>query len=306
MGGSITGGSNVTFIKEGTGTLTVGGTMDVETLALREGTIVLNGASNTLDALTLEGGGLTISGNAEVGTITGTEAGGTLAIQGTLNLTGTSSINNGAITGTGSLRIREGAELALGGEARLDGTSVTADGTLTLTGTESGAISGLSGSGTLSMNGGSLSISSATTSSGTFSGTLAGRGALDISGQATQYLQTGNKDYDLAVRDGGVLVLKGTSDAPALDYRNVAVGSAGTLRIEATGDAQGSANTTLNVENITFQNGSTTELIYNFNQDAPFGAPHADGGHHHRAGRSRLPPLQHERKRRHERGERPP
>ena len=35
---------------------------------LREGTIVLNGASNTLDALTLEGGGLTINGNAEVGT----------------------------------------------------------------------------------------------------------------------------------------------------------------------------------------------------------------------------------------------
>ena len=135
MGGSITGGSNVTFIKEGTGTLTVGGTMDVETLALREGNIILNGTENSLDTLTLEGGGLTISGNAEIETITGTEAGGTLAIQGTLDLTGTSSINNGAITGTGSLRIREGAELALGGEARLDGTSVTADGTLTLTGT---------------------------------------------------------------------------------------------------------------------------------------------------------------------------
>ena len=278
MGGSITGGNNVAFIKEGTGTLTVGGTMDVETLALREGTIVLNGASNTLDALTLEGGGLTINGNAEVGTITGTEAGGTLTIQGTLNLTGTGSINNGAITGTGSLRIREGAELALGGEARLDGTSVTADGTLTLTGTESGTISSLSGSGTLSMNGGRLSISSATTSSGTFSGTLAGSGTLDISGQATQYLQTGNKDYDLAVRDGGVLVLKGTADAPTLNYNSITAGNNGTLRIEATGDAQGSANTTLNVENITFQNGSTTELIYNFNQDAPFGAPMLTAG----------------------------
>ena len=259
MGGSITGGSNVTFIKEGTGTLTVGGTMDVETLALREGNIILNGTENSLDTLTLEGGG-------------------TLAIQGTLDLTGTSSINNGAITGTGSLRIREGAELALGGEARLDGTSVTADGTLTLTGTESGAISGLSGSGALSMNGGSLSISSATTSSGTFSGTLAGSGTLDISGQATQYLQTGNKDYDLAVRDGGVLVLKGTADAPTLNYNSITAGNNGTLRIEATGDAQGSANTTLNVENITFQNGSTTELIYNFNQDAPFGAPMLTAG----------------------------
>ena len=278
MGGSITGGNNVAFIKEGTGTLTVGGTMDVETLALREGNIVLNGASNTLDTLTLEGGGLTINGNAEVGTITGTEAGGTLTIQGTFDLTGTSNINDGAITGTGSLRIREGAELALGGEARLDGISVTADGTLTLTGTESGTISSLSGSGTLSMNGGRLSISSATTSSGTFSGTLAGSGTLDISGQATQYLQTGNKDYDLAVRDGGVLVLKGTADAPTLNYNSITAGNNGTLRIEATGDAQGSANTTLNVENITFQNGSTTELIYNFNQDAPFGAPMLTAG----------------------------
>ncbi|MEI3567981.1 MAG: autotransporter domain-containing protein [Akkermansia muciniphila] len=278
MGGSITGGNNVAFIKEGTGTLTVGGTMDVETLALREGNIVLNGASNTLDTLTLEGGGLTINGNAEVGTITGTEAGGSLTIQGTFDLTGTSNINDGAITGTGSLRIREGAELALGGEARLDGISVTADGTLTLTGTESGTISSLSGSGTLSMNGGRLSISSATTSSGTFSGTLAGSGTLDISGQATQYLQTGNKDYDLAVRDGGVLVLKGAADAPTLNYNSITAGNNGTLRIEATGDAQGSANTTLNVENITFQNGSTTELIYNFNQDAPFGAPMLTAG----------------------------
>ncbi|WP_081863704.1 autotransporter outer membrane beta-barrel domain-containing protein [Akkermansia muciniphila] len=278
MGGSITGGNNVAFIKEGTGTLTVGGTMDVETLALREGNIVLNGASNTLDTLTLEGGGLTINGNAEVGTITGTEVGGSLTIQGTLNLTGTGKINDGSITGTGTLRIQEGAELALGGEARLDGTSVTADGTLTLSGTESGTISSLSGSGTLSMNGGRLSISSATTSSGIFSGTLAGSGTLDISGQATQYLQTGNKDYDLAVRDGGVLVLKGTADAPTLNYNSITAGNNGTLRIEATGDAQGSANTTLNVESITFQNGSTTELIYNFNQDAPFGAPMLTAG----------------------------
>ena len=272
MGGSITGGNNVAFIKEGTGTLTVRGTMDVETLALREGNIVLNGASNTLDTLTLEGGGLTINGNAEVGTITGTEAGGSLTIQGTFDLTGTSNINDGAITGTGSLRIREGAELALGGEARLDGTSVTADGTLTLTGTESGTISSLSGSGTLSMNGGRLSISSATTSSGTFSGTLAGSGTLDISGQATQYLQTGNKDYDLAVRDGGVLVLKGTSDAPALDYRNVAVGSAGTLRIEAIGHEAGDSNTSLNVGSIDFQSGSTTEFVYNLSASDPFGS----------------------------------
>ena len=232
MGGSIIGGEAVTFIKEGAGTLTVGGTMDVETLALREGTIVLNGASNTLDALTLEGGGLTISGNAEVGTITGTEAGGTLAIQGTLNLTGTSSINNGAITGTGSLRIREGAELALGGEARLDGTSVTADGTLTLTGTESGAISGLTGSGALSMNGGSLSISSATTSSGTFSGTLAGRGALKVSGGMQTLAGTGNADYTIEVFNGTLLL---EHSSGTVSYGAITVGDQGRLTLGSTG-----------------------------------------------------------------------
>ena len=232
MGGSITGGNNVAFIKEGTGTLTVGGTMDVETLALREGTIVLNGASNTLDALTLEGGGLTINGNAEVGTITGTEAGGSLTIQGTFDLTGTSNINDGAITGTGSLRIREGAELALGGEARLDGTSVTADGTLTLTGTESGAISGLSGSGALSMNGGSLSISSATTSSGTFSGTLAGRGALKVSGGMQTLAGTGNADYTIEVFNG-TLLLEHSSET--VSYGAITVGDQGRLTLGSTG-----------------------------------------------------------------------
>ncbi|WP_297822614.1 autotransporter domain-containing protein [uncultured Akkermansia sp.] len=278
MGGSITGGSNVTFIKEGIGALTVGGKMNVETLVLREGSIVLNGAENSLDTLTLEGGGLTINGNAEIETMTVTEAGGTLTIQGTFDLTGTSNINDGAITGTGCLRIREGAELALGGEARLDGPAITADGTLNLSGTEAGTISSLSGAGTLSMNGGSLAISSATTSAGTFSGTLEGSGALDISGKTTQYLQTGNEDYDLAVRDGGILVLKGTADTSTLNYNGITAGNNGTLRIEATGDAQGNANTTLNVESATFQNGSTTELIYNFNQDAPFGAPMLTAG----------------------------
>ncbi|KAA4073125.1 autotransporter outer membrane beta-barrel domain-containing protein, partial [Bacteroides ovatus] len=68
------------------------------------------------------------------------------------------------------------------------------------------------------------------------------------------------------------------ADAPTLNYNSITAGNNGTLRIEATGDAQGSANTTLNVENITFQNGSTTELIYNFNQDAPFGAPMLTAG----------------------------
>ena len=273
MGGSITGGTNVAFIKEGNGTLTVGGTMDVENLTLRDGGIVLNGEGNSMDTVALAGGGLTVKGTAGIGTITATEAGGSVTIQGALELTGTSSIAHGAITGTGSLRIRNGAELSLTGEARLDGPAVTVDGTLDFSGTETGAISSLSGTGTLSMNGGSLSIFSATASAGTFGGTLEGSGTLDISGKTVQTLQTGNADYNLAVRDGGFLVLKGTADAPELSYGSITAGNNGTLRLEASGDAQGSANTVITADTLTLQTGSTTEFIYNLNQDAPFGAP---------------------------------
>ncbi|WP_240042120.1 MULTISPECIES: autotransporter domain-containing protein [unclassified Akkermansia] len=272
MGGSITGGSNVAFIKEGTGTLTVGGTMNMETLTLREGGIVLNGAENSLGTLTLEGGGLTINGNAGIGILTATEAGGTLTIKGALDLTGTSSMDYGTITGTGSLRIQEGAELSLSGEARLDGTSVTLNGTLSLDGTGDKSILRLSGSGALALNGNTLSITSTTAGSASFSGTLQGEGTLDISGKVTQEMRTGSTAYDLNVHDGGTLVLKGTEASAGLDYRNVAVGSSGILRVEATGSGSGNANTALNLNSIDFQSGSTTEFVYNLNQADPFGS----------------------------------
>ncbi|WP_252372035.1 autotransporter domain-containing protein [Akkermansia sp. BIOML-A9] len=272
MGGSITGGSNVAFIKEGTGTLTVGGTMNMETLTLREGGIVLNGAENSLGTLTLEGGGLTINGNAGIGILTATEAGGTLTIKGALDLTGTSSMDYGTITGTGSLRIQEGAELSLSGEARLSGTSVTLNGTLSLDGTGDKSILRLSGSGALALNGNTLSITSTTAGSASFSGTLQGEGTLDISGKVTQEMRTGSTAYDLNVHDGGTLVLKGTEASAGLDYRNVAVGSSGILRVEATGSGSGNANTALNLNSIDFQSGSTTEFVYNLNQADPFGS----------------------------------
>ena len=246
--------------------------MNMETLTLREGGIVLNGAENFLGTLTLEGGGLTINGNAGIGILTATEAGGTLTIKGALDLTGTSSMDYGTITGTGSLRIQEGAELSLSGEARLDGTAVTANGTLNLSGKEAGTISSLSGTGALSMNGGSLFISSATSSAGTFAGTLEGDGTLNISGKTTQCLQTGNADYNLAVRDGGILVLKGTVDTSTLNYNSITAGNNGILRVEATGSGSGNANTALNLNSIDFQSGSTTEFVYNLNQADPFGS----------------------------------
>ena len=107
---------------------------------------------------------------------------------------------------------------------------------------------------------------------GSFSGTLDGEGSIDVSGKVTQVMQTGSSTYDLGVRGGGTLVLKGTSAAPALDYRNVTVGASGTLRIEAIGNGAGDPNTTLNVGSVDFQSGSMTEFVYNLSAADPFGS----------------------------------
>ena len=213
------------------------------------------------------------------GTVTATlsdeDEGGSLEIAagGTLKTAGDSVLDQAtSISGAGSLNIQEGSALSLTGKAGLSGTSVTLNGTLGLSGTGEKSIQSLSGSGTLALNGGTLSVTSASARNGSFSGTLDGEGRIDVSGSVTQVMQTGSSTYDLGVHGGGTLVLKGTSAAPALDYRNVAVGSAGTLRIEAIGHEAGDSNTSLNVGSIDFQSGSTTEFVYNLSASDPFGS----------------------------------
>ena len=274
-------GDGADLIKTGEKTLVLNGNVNTSNAVVaREGTMALNGSANNIGTLTLSSASAdepvrVVIGGTTTATLADDAEGGSLQISagGTLKTAGDSTLDQATtISGAGRLNVQEGSSLTLAGEAGLSGTSVTLNGTLSLSGTGEKSILALSGAGTLALNGNALSVTSASAVNGSFSGTLDGEGSIDVSGKVTQVMQTGSSTYDLGVRGGGTLVLKGTSAAPALDYRNVTVGASGTLRIEAIGNGAGDPNTTLNVGSVDFQSGSMTEFVYNLSAADPFGS----------------------------------
>ena len=274
-------GDGADLIKTGEKTLVLNGNVNTSNAVVaREGTMALNGSANNIGTLTLSSASAdepvrVVIGGTTTATLADDAEGGSLQISagGTLKTAGDSTLDQATtISGAGRLNVQEGSSLTLAGEAGLSGTSVTLNGTLSLSGTGEKSILALSGAGTLALNGNALSVTSASAVNGSFSGTLDGEGSIDVSGKVTQVMQTGSSTYDLGVHGGGTLVLKGTSAAPALDYRNVTVGASGTLRIEAIGNGAGDPNTTLNVGSVDFQSGSMTEFVYNLSAADPFGS----------------------------------
>ncbi len=274
-------GDGANLIKTGEKTLVLNGNVNTSNAVVaKEGTLALNGSANNIGTLTLSSASAddpvrVVIGGTTTATLADDAEGGSLQISagGTLKTAGDSTLDQATtISGAGRLNVQEGSSLTLAGEAGLSGTSVTLNGTLSLSGTGEKSILALSGAGTLALNGNALSVTSASAVNGSFSGTLDGEGSIDVSGKVTQVMQTGSSTYDLGVRGGGTLVLKGTSAAPALDYRNVTVGASGTLRIEAIGNGAGDPNTTLNVGSVDFQSGSMTEFVYNLSAADPFGS----------------------------------
>lgn len=147
------------------------------------------------------------------------------------------------------------------------------NGVLDIGSTTANSAADISGSGTLKSFGGILTVNTGTTGDmACFGGALVGTGKLVINGQTGQMLRTGNAGYDLEVHSGSKLTLKGTEANPGIAYGHVTIADSSTFRIEAVGGAESSANTILNVENMTFGAGSTTEFVYNLNQAAPFEA----------------------------------
>ena len=274
-------GDGADLIKTGEKTLVLNGNVNTSNAVVaREGTLALNGSANNIGTLTLSSASAddpvrVVIGGTTTATLADDAEGGSLQISagGTLKTAGDSTLDQATtISGAGRLNVQEGSSLTLAGEAGLSGTSVTLNGTLSLSGTGEKSILALSGAGTLALNGNALSVTSASAVNGSFSGTLDGEGSIDVSGKVTQVMQTGSSTYDLGVHGGGTLVLKGTSAAPALDYRNITVGASGTLRIEAIGNGAGDPNTTLNVGSVDFQSGSMTEFVYNLSAADPFGS----------------------------------
>lgn len=211
MPGSISAGNGVDLHKTGDQSLTVEGDMTVaDSFSLDEGVLVLKGKANSFgsaslgqgelvldegshasfDTLMLAGAELEVNGTATVGSLTDDDAGGTVSLAGTLELTGGSELNTSSIIGAcpktdeggahqaAVLDVRKDASLVLGAGAHVEHVMLNVDGRVDIGTSANHSVCNLAGSGTLEAHGGVLALQSHEDS--TFSGTLSGSGTLEL------------------------------------------------------------------------------------------------------------------------------
>ena len=260
MGGSIVGENGVTFVKQNTGKLTVNGSFVTDTLRVEGGSLALNGEGNSFNHVELagaeEGGVLDINRNTVMGDLTDSGEGAALNIGSgaSLSVNGASSLSSSTIQGSGTLTLRDTLEIS--GTASLQGGVLLdlakdddSTGTLDLGSTSGSTVSGIGGEGTLKSAGGVLTVNTGNLGGGSvFSGTLEGRGQLNISGNAGQTFEN-------------VMTAAGSSWA---------VNSTGLLNIRMGGTVDNPrANTALTLSSLTLGDGSSTNLTFNTDYDGP-------------------------------------
>lgn len=260
MGGSIVGENGVTFVKQNTGKLTVNGSFVTDTLRVEGGSLALNGEGNSFNHVELagaeEGGVLDINRNTVMGDLTDSGEGAALNIGSgaSLSVNGASSLSSSTIQGSGTLTLRDTLEIS--GTASLQGGVLLdlakdddSTGTLDLGSTSGSTVSGIGGEGTLKSAGGVLTVNTGNSGGGSvFSGTLEGRGLLNISGNAGQTFEN-------------VMTAAGSSWA---------VNSTGLLNIRMGGTVDNPrANTALTLSSLTLGDGSSTNLTFNTDYAGP-------------------------------------
>lgn len=276
MLGDIIGEGGVTFVKQGSGSLTIGrdnfgaqsaGAMQTDTLRVDEGELTLAGVDAakvgnvfrevilSQDADVAADAVLTIASKTSADRLSDEESGGTLSISDggefILKYTGQASLldDGTLLQGEGTLRLQD--ELQLDGAARLDGVAVQldklpnqADGVLNLGSSRDNAVSSLSGSGRVTGSGAKLTLTNE--QSGVFSGSLTGSEAL-VSNEL--YVQKG---------DGVATLRQVTADD------TWTVTNAGSLRIDiADPTVTASTNVPLTLGGLTLLDGSETTLTVN-------------------------------------------
>ncbi len=263
-------GDNVDFVKKGTESLAVEGTITGEgsSLNVTEGSMALNGDGNELDSISTNGGDVTIGGDTTVDSLSGTSGtmevadGKTLAVEAQ---DAADTLEGTTLSGSGSLAIGSEAsasDMVLGAGSVIDGLAVdVAEGSsLTLDSGSSNAMSGLSGTGALDMNDATLEIAATDTQS--FSGDIEGAGAINVTSGTQAISGAGNSDVALSVQNGATLTLEGspasTSGDPAkASYQSLDVADGSTLNIgsndvpktqlEVAGDFNVGAGSTVNI-----------------------------------------------------------
>ncbi len=269
-GGTISG-DHVDFVKKGAETLTIEGrfTGNDSKLSSTEGNIVLNGADNSLSTLELAGGDITLGGrNDGVSRVTTVEnlasgtAGGTLELGSGSQLVvagqqAGSHVTDVTISGDGTLTLGgtgTDSSLTLGNGSSLDGVllDIREGSALSAAAGSVNAVSGLTGAGSLNLEGAEMTVDSS--ASHTFTGTLDGAsGTINVksgNGSIQTIKGAGNAGCNLNVSDGGVLTLAGAAgengNSAQAAYRGITVnggalniGSADAPRTQLTLGADG-------------------------------------------------------------------
>ncbi len=241
--GAIIGGVDVTIAKDGTGTLTVTeGVQIADTLEMQQGTLALgDAADSSIGTLTLAGTDSSAlldirGGDTTLGDLTDDAQGGTVSLgsEATLSLSGTGSLDNSTIGGSGKLVVEDGAALALADTAKLSGVALDLAGTLDVGNAAGSSVSGFNGAGSLKGDGGALAV----TQGGSFSGTLDGTGTLALAPTAHQSFTR--------------------SFTPSKGW---SISNSGTASFDLVQDD--GTNSTLTLDTLTLSKGSQTTLTYN-------------------------------------------
>jgi autotransporter-associated beta strand protein len=259
LSGVINGTGNLT--KAGVGTLTVTGTnTNSGTTTVTGGTLSVESSGNLgSGSVVLNGGNLAVTGATTISNDISGSGGVTKSGTGTTVLSGTNTYTGGTTIGAGTLQVSGGNALANGGAV-----TVSAGATLDLNGTNE-TIGSLSGSGTLNIGSGTLTLtdSASTTFSGTISGsgTIAGGGTYTVASGATL---SGTSTFSTAVTvQNGATISPGNSPG-IISTGNLTLASGSTATMEIDGTAAGTGYDQINVSGTVTINNATLNVVLGY------------------------------------------
>ncbi|MEQ8334582.1 DUF4347 domain-containing protein [Nisaea sp.] len=255
MSGVVSGTGNLT--KTGASTLTLSGTNTYSgSTTVTGGSISVSTDSNLgTGNVALNGGGLTVTGATTIDNDISGTSGLTKSGTGTVILSGTNTYSGGTTVNGGTLQVSGGNALADAGAV-----SVASGATLDLNNT-SETVGSLTGSGTLNIGTGTLTLTNAAATN--FSGTISGTGT--IAGGGTYTVASGATLAGTSTFSTAVTVASGGTIAPGnspgkISTGNLTLASGSTANMEIEGTVPGTGYDQIAVTGTVTISGATLSL----------------------------------------------